>query len=97
MFDVTFGCHYRAIKCIKIAATSADEASKLAESVLQNVRVEPGEETPPDFLNSMGATQLVSSKLLGIRPERDPKVFDMCGADFGTFLGREKPADKTGA
>jgi hypothetical protein len=93
VFDLTFGCRYRTISCLKIAAHSHEEATKIAQDVLRDSRLHPSDEdAPAEYLAAMGMTQLLDSSLLGIRPGTDPKKFDMGDADLGKFLGAAKKA-----
>jgi hypothetical protein len=71
---------------MKIASSSPEEAAKYAESALKKYWMQPGEDMPADFVTSMGMTDVISSMLLGVQPEKDPKQFDMCGAKLEKSL-----------
>src|SRR5579862_2997810 len=89
VFEVTFGCHFRAIRCFKIAAPSGEEATRIAETLNQNSRIECPEDPPKAYIASMGTTHLLKSSLLSVKPQQHPKVFDLAGVDLPGFLNSE--------
>lgn len=91
VFEVTFGCHYRAITCLKIAAPSGEEARRIAETLIQDSRIEGPEDPPKEYIASMGNTHLLKSSLLSVKPQKHPKVFDLVGVDLPGFLDSELP------
>jgi hypothetical protein len=78
VFDVTFGGNYRTINCLKIAASSPEEAVKIAEVVLrENPTGDSNLPKPAGYIAAAIGMGLMGSSLFEVRPETDRKFFDM--------------------